>query len=187
MASSPYCRKPFMAIILDEVFMLTQEYLKSVLDYNPSTGEFTRKPNSNKAKNWNSRHAGKVCGTKSKLGYIYIQIDKKRHLAHRLAYLYMTGLLPKEVDHKNHIRDDNRWSNLRASNGYINSRNQKLRNTNTSGHNGVYWSKEKNKWYVRIGYKGKNLHGGYFSDKEDAIKARKDLDKKLGYFENHGE
>lgn len=176
-----------MTTILDEVYMLTQEYLKSILDYDPITGVFTWKYRAGSSKSWNTRFSGSVAGTKNKNGYIYIGIDGVACLSHRLAYLYMTGNLPSEVDHKNHVRNDNRWCNLRASNGYINSRNQKLRNTNTSGHNGVYWSKQREKWYVRIGYKGKNLHGGYFEKKEDAIKSRKELNRKLGYFESHGQ
>lgn len=173
--------------MLDEVFMLTQEYLKSILDYNPATGIFTWKYREGGYKGWNTRFAGTIAGSENKNKYVHIGVNGVSCLAHRLAYLYMTGKLPSEVDHKNHIRNDNRWCNLRASNGYINSRNQKLRNTNTSGHNGVYWCKTKEKWYVRIGLNGKNLHGGYFEVKEDAIKARKDLNSKLGYFETHGQ
>jgi hypothetical protein len=166
--------------------MITQDYLKSILHYCPDTGIFTWKHRSDVKPEWNTRWAGKVAGVPYNLGYVGIGILGKKHLAHRLAYLYMTGCLPSQVDHKNGIRNDNRWSNIRACNNFINSRNQKKRSTNTSGHNGVYWSKTKLKWYVRIGLNGKNLHGGYFIDKEDAIKARKELDKKLGYFEHHG-
>ena len=176
-----------MTTILDEVYMLTQEYLKSILDYDPLTGVFTWKYREGGFKGWNSRYAGKFAGSKMVNGYMNISIDGKRKLSHRMAYLYMAGSLPREVDHKNHIRDDNRWCNLRASNSYINSRNQKLRSTNTSGFNGVYWDKAKGLWYVRIGLKGKNLHGGYFELKEDAINKRKDMNKKLGYFESHGQ
>lgn len=168
--------------------MLTQEYLRSILDYNPETGVFTWLENVDRPKEWNTRWAGKQAGTKCVNGYISISTlaKKSRMLAHRLAFLYMEGEIPEQVDHINGIRNDNRWENLRAVDNFINSRNQKLRNTNTSGYNGVYWCKRRNLWYVRIGLNGKNLHGGYFDKKMDAVKARSELDVKLNYHSQHG-
>lgn len=170
--------------------MLTQEYLRSILDYNPETGVFTWLENGGRPKSWNTRWAGKSAGSTNKSGYTCLSISfrghKKRMLAHRLAFIYMEGEAPEQVDHINGLRGDNRWENLRAVDNFINSRNQKLRNTNTSGHNGVYWCKRRSLWYVRIGLRGKNLHGGYFENKQDAIKARSELDVKLNYHSQHG-
>lgn len=170
--------------------MLTQEYLRLILDYNPETGVFTWLKNANRSKAWNTRWVGRIAGAKSKNGYIILSISlgwaKKRMLAHRLAFIYMEGEAPEQVDHINGIRNDNRWENLRAVDNFINSRNQKLRNTNTSGYNGVYWCKRRLLWYVRIGLNGKNLHGGYFEKKMDAVKARSELDVKFNYHSLHG-
>ncbi|APC46534.1 pathogenesis-related transcriptional factor and ERF protein [Alteromonas phage PB15] len=172
------------------VVMLTQEYLRSILDYNPDTGVFTWLENANRSKAWNTRWAGKVAGTQSVNGYMAITIKQQRErvrmYSHRLAFLYMEGEIPEQVDHINGVRSNNRWENLRAVDNFINSRNQKLRNTNTSGYNGVYWCKRRNLWYVRIGLNGKNLHGGYFEKKIDAVEARNKLDVKLNYHSQHG-
>ena len=86
--------------------MISQGELKEVLEYNPDTGVFIwRKPNGNRVK------VGNVAGNKSVNGYIRIKI-KKEYLAHRLAYLYMIGNFPEnDIDHINHIKDDNRWVN----------------------------------------------------------------------------
>jgi hypothetical protein len=166
--------------------MLTQEYLRSILDYSPNTGTFTWLKRSDVKKEWNTRWAGRVAGVSLVTGYKAIGILSKKHLCHRLAFLYMEGFMPEQVDHINGNRADNMWLNLRAVDNYINSRNQKLRNTNTSGHNGVYWCKRRSLWYVRIGLQGKNLHGGYFNSKSEAVEARNKLDVKLNYHSQHG-
>lgn len=55
---------------------------------------------------------------------------------------------------------------------------QKAHKDNSSGVKGVCWVKSRKRWnaYITIAGKTKNL--GYFIDKEDAIKARKDAEEK---------
>ena len=55
--------------------------------------------------------------------YTYIKIYNKRYRAHRLAFLYMTGEIPKLVDHINRLPWDNTWTNLRATNHRENALN----------------------------------------------------------------
>jgi phage terminase small subunit len=38
----------------------------------------------------------------------------------------------------------------------------------TSQYNGVYWYKDKNKWYALLQYNQKRYHGGYFDNEKDA-------------------
>src|SRR5690625_3209805 len=49
----------------------------------------------------------------------------------------------------------------------------KLHKGNKSGHKGVRWLKNRNKWKAYIGFKGKQISLGYYDDKKDAIAARK--------------
>ena len=49
---------------------------------------------------------------------------------------------------------------------------------NTSGITGVYWKKDRNKWGARIVVNGKCIYLGYFANKEDAIKIRKEAEIK---------
>ncbi|MGN7360003.1 HNH endonuclease [Paenibacillus sp. SAF-054] len=57
----------------------------------------------------------------------------------------------------------------------------KLHKGNKSGHKGVRWNEARQKWTAHIGFKGKQISLGYFSEKEDAIKARKIAEEK--YYE----
>ncbi len=161
--------------------MLTQKRLKEVLKYDPRTGVFT---------NRRSRigvTAYKVAGSIKKDGYVCIMIDKKAYTAHRLAWFYMTGEWPKnQIDHINHVRSDNRFSNLREATNEENSRNLKLFSNNRSGFSGVSWNKRHKKWYSKITINKKEKFLGSFDKKEDAIKARIEANKKYGYHENHG-
>jgi hypothetical protein len=117
--------------------MLTQTKLKEILHYDPITGKFTRYGNYSK------------CGSKSYQGYILIGIGSKTYYAHRLAWLYVTGEWPsKEIDHKNRIRDDNRWENLREA-----DRSLQNRNRNDRGWSIPNISYQANGWTVRIGRK----------------------------------
>ena len=163
--------------------MLTKEFIKQILHYNPDTGIFT----------WTQRRslrvlAGHTAGSLSrKDGYVRIFIKRKSYLAHRLAFLYMTGSLPNcEADHIDHDRSNNRWSNLRDASKTDNMRNISLKSNNTSGATGVCWRKDHQKWGAQLRVAGKNIHIGFFDDKAEAIIARKTTAANYGFHENHG-
>jgi hypothetical protein len=165
--------------------MITQSELKEVLHYDADTGIFT----------WITKRQGVTLGIagcvtytgKSKKNYIHIGVHQKRYKAHRLAFLYMTGSLPKyQVDHINGNGTDNRFVNLRLVDNLENSRNTKKRDDNTSGISGVNWHKQTKKWRARINVKGKSIHLGLYDKIESAIAARKQAIVDYGFHENHG-
>lgn len=162
--------------------VITWNRLQELLSYNPESGGFTWKsPTSFRVK------PGDKAGNKNVAGYVTIRIDGKAYYAHRLAMLYVEGVLPeKHVDHINGLRDDNRYVNLRHADSGINNKNRAEDSRNTSGTTGVYWSKSNDKWKAQITSDGKESWLGYFEDKEMAIKARKDAERELGFHENHG-
>lgn len=161
--------------------VLTQERLKELLSYDSKSGLFTNRITRN-----SRAIKGCLVGSHDNLGYIQLMIDRKGYLAHRLAFLYMTGSIPKEVDHSNHIRSDNRWCNLAASERVSNARNQSLFSTNQSGYAGIYKNKASNKWHAQITILGKKIHLGLFVEIEDAIQARKKAEMENGFHPNHG-
>ena len=160
---------------------LTQERLKEVLHYNPDTGIFI----------WiagiSNIFKGTIAGRMWSNGYIGIRIDRKEYAASRLAFLFMTGEFPKhEVDHINHIKDDNRWCNMRDVTATQNQRNRPLSKNNTSGVTGVFWYKRTGIWVAAIKINRKAMHLGSFADFWDAICARKSAEYKYGFHKNHG-
>ena len=91
---------------------LTPERLRELLHYDPETGRFIwRIPRQG------TSGVGSIAGRINPgNGYIDICIDYRRYLGHRLAWIYMTGEWPKnDVDHRDRVRVNNVWSNLREA------------------------------------------------------------------------
>lgn len=147
--------------------MLTVDELKNELHYDEITGVFTR------ILRKRSDRFMTVAGAKDSKGHIQIRVKGKLYLAHRLAWLYMTGKLPEfQIDHRNRCRDDNAFYNLREATHAENTRNAKIRKDNTSGVKGVKWSSEAGKWVASCRVDKVNHHLGYFSSIEEAAYAR---------------
>lgn len=160
---------------------ITQSELKELLDYNPDTGVFVWKVSRGREKR------GNVGGSLHPDGYRYIQINGRRYLAHRLAWLYVYGQWPvDEIDHENHKRDCNCITNLCEATRKLNSRNRSLHKNNSSGTVGVVWKPRDKKWEAQIHHNGKHISGGLHADINDAIAKRKQLEKQYGFHDNHG-
>lgn len=135
-------------------------------------------------------YPGDIAGTLDADGYVRITIGGVSLLAHRFAWEFDNGDIPDgmQIDHKNHIRNDNRRENLRVVTHKDNGRNTKKSVRNKSGCVGVYWYDSRSKWWAFIGNSGKGERKslGYYSDWFDAVCARKSAEFALGYHENHG-
>ena len=106
---------------MGKINQITVDRAREVLDYSPETGEFKwRVTLSNRAL------AGSVAGTVGLNGYRYISVDGARCLAHRLAWLYMTGSWPTQwLDHIDTDSANNRWANLRQASATLNAENKR--------------------------------------------------------------
>jgi hypothetical protein len=159
---------------------LTQERLKEVLSYDAESGIFTW------AVDRVNAPKGKIAGCHDGHGYIIISVDGCKYMAHRLVWLYVHGVFPKEVDHQNHVRDDNRLVNLRATDRAGNRKNVSKLSRNKSGVTGVSWTtrrgKRKDKWEVRAC----KVFLGYFDDFFEAVCKRKSAELRLDFHPNHG-
>lgn len=129
-----------------------------------------------------------MAGWITEWGYRKIEVDGRAYLAHRLAWLYMTGEWPEgEVDHKDCDPANNEWGNLRLATRGQNAQNSSLRADNTSGVKGVSKHPQYDKWVARVGKDGKKHYLGVFPTKEGAEAAAKAFRQALhGEFANHG-
>lgn len=110
----------------------------------------------------------------NKNGYAYGRIGGKFCTMHRFI------MKPNEsevIDHINHNKLDNRRSNLRVCTQSQNCMNGLKRKNNKSGVVGVCKA-PGGKWRASINVRYKHIHLGQFSNKSDAIKARKEAEKK---------
>jgi hypothetical protein len=147
--------------------MLTAERLRELLDYNPITGIFTWK-----VSRGGKAQAGAVAGSFNDSGYQVICVDRRRYGAHRLALLYVYGVLPTsvQVDHKNRKRGENRLGNLRPATVAQNVANRDVQRNNISGIKGVRLHRD-GKWEARIMVDRKAIYLGLFKTPEEASAA----------------
>tara|TARA_R110000851_G_C12889568_1_gene546964 strand:+ start:183 stop:755 length:573 start_codon:yes stop_codon:yes gene_type:complete len=172
----------------------TQEYLKSIFQYNPETGDLYWKvrplnhfKNSHGMNVFNARFSNNKAGSPNDFGYIMVGINGKIYLAHRLIWCLFNGSYPPDhIDHINHNSADNRIFNLRPATGEENQRNRSISRKNISGTIGVSWCKRTNKWVAQVTINGKTIFLGRFIDKADAIKAREKVNIKYSFHKNHG-
>ncbi|CAN0430291.1 unnamed protein product, partial [Discosporangium mesarthrocarpum] len=163
---------------------ITIDDLKSLLRYDPETGDFIRLTTVNGFKAGSKAGALRTTPT-SNTSYIMVGIKNTSYHAHRLAWFYMTGEWPDQVDHINGDGTDNSWANLRAVDGTLNQRNIPLRKANKTGIHGVRLT-EQGSFQVTIGLNNKTMSLGTHKDFFEACCARKSAENKYGYHANHG-
>lgn len=156
-----------------------QVSLNNLLDYNPLTGALTHK--------WATVHKLKgECATYNhNEGYLSILIGNKEYLAHRIIWMMQTGEWPIQIDHQDHNRSNNIWSNLLNVSSRINQLNTSIKRNNSSGHNGIRIL-PSGKFCAFIMVNRKQISLGSYDLIEDAIEARRKANINYGFHENHG-
>ena len=175
-----------------------QALLRQLLAYDPDTGVLTWKPRppamfkagrwgrETEARRFNSRLAGKTAFTKVYEGYARGRLLGTDYLAHRIIWKWWHGRDPVQIDHQDHDTLNNRIANLRDVSAIANSQNTKLLRTNTSGCSGVVWHARDSRWQASIRHGGRKQHLGLFARFEDAVRARREAEVRLGFHPNHG-
>jgi hypothetical protein len=141
--------------------------VNELLFYEPESGNFY----------WRIRRgrqaAGSKAGTFKPRGYISIYVDGKRHYAHRLAVLAMTGEMPDGVvDHIDGNPSNNKWENLRVVSQSENMENRQMKPQANSKTGLIGASPHSYGGYVaQITRGGQHKYIGYFSTAEEAHKA----------------
>lgn len=151
---------------------LSAEFVREMLDYDPIAGILTWRPRASAPPNWNSRCGGKIAGFINEQGYRIVRLCGRSHAAHRLIWLMMTGDYPPEhIDHRNCVRDDNRFENLRCASHAENMQNTGAKSTSSSGLKGINKHAQCNRWIARVHHRGKRIYLGLFDSAEAAFAA----------------
>lgn len=177
----------------------TQCELMKYLEYNKDTGDFIWRVRSVRIpqdKTWNKRFSGTVAGNvnDSGNGKKYIDINLNilslgKFRAHRLAWIYMHGDIDKdlEIDHIDGNGTNNSLDNLRLVKPSVNMKNQRFRESNSTGFTGVSLNSITGKYEAYITVNRKRLHLGHFSSLDSAAKVRKAAELTYGFHKNHGQ
>jgi hypothetical protein len=151
------------------MIMISYQELRRQLHYDPETGVFIRIAQTDHK---NCR-LGKPLGWKQVNRYLMIVLGRRKYYAHRLAWFYMFGKWPREIDHIDRDRTNNRIANLREVTRRQNNLNAKLSCRNKSGVRGVGWFARDGLWRASIYINEKNVNLGHFTTVELAKAARR--------------
>ncbi len=111
-------------------------------------------------------------------GYANSRTNNSNNMLHRFLMNTPDHL---QADHINRNTIDNRKINLRNVEPYINARNKKISNKNTSGCQGVDYQKRDDKWRARWATTPNTYDQRVFETKEAAIEYRKLKEKEYNY------
>lgn len=145
--------------------------IADLLSYDPDTGIFRWKVPGQ------GRRVGGIAGHFDPAGYNLVRVNYVMYRGARLAWYLSYGVWPKEVDHINRDKHDDRLSNLREVTHAENIVNTSTRTSH--GEKYIYWNKRQEKWEVKI----KNCYAikwlGVYSSYEEALRVRNDYLAKL--------
>ena len=161
---------------------ISHERVNELLAYDEESGQLTWKIRPSKR-----IPKGRRAGFLKKDGYRAITIEKKSYLEHHVIWFIQTGSWAKEIDHINHVKDDNSWANLREVTHSENARNMK-RVENNTGIQGIYYDRKTDKYISHIKVNGKKVFQKSYDEPQlnEAIKEREAKLIELGFHENHG-
>lgn len=146
---------------------LSQSQLQDLFAYDSITGALTYKVSPAK-----KIKIGDQVNSINGCGFLQVCINKKYYLVDRIIWFHQKGYVPTTLTHINKNKLDNRISNLKEIKRSTNNVNRSLNSNNSSGHRGISWHKQTNKWRVVISINKKKIYLGGFLDINDAITAR---------------
>jgi hypothetical protein len=113
----------------------------------------------------------------TKDGYPMVVLCKDGKMnTRRIHRLVLETFMPMEdstlqVNHIDHVKDNNKLSNLEWCTNRENSIHRGKNITKASKYTGLYYIKDRNRWCARIRVNGKTISLGTYEKEEDAAKA----------------
>lgn len=97
----------------------------------------------------------------------------KPYYIHDVLFYMKYHWLPEEIDHVNHVKNDNRDVNLQPSNHNLQQVNMPKKSGTSSMYKGVSYAPHKkiNKWRAQLQHRGKHLSLGHYESEEQAARA----------------
>lgn len=137
-------------------YTLSPMEFRKYIRYEPDTGSFYK---------LDTEYA---CNVHDHSGYIIISLFGYHCQAQRLAYYLETGVWHQTIDHKDGVRDNNKWSNLRIANKRENATNNTK--TRKGGLVGASFQKHRGNWQSYVGMnRKKEILGVYATEKEASL------------------
>jgi hypothetical protein len=156
--------------------LLTQDDALQLLNYDKEVGVFSWKKKRRGVK------TGVPLGADNGFGYLRITVLGTSIYAHRLAWFYVHGVWPEQIDHINGNKSDNRIANLRDVSLQQNLQNKlKPQKNSESKVLGVSWHKKAKKWQAHICVYKERKYLGLFDDVNEAHKAYLKEKEKIDY------
>lgn len=163
---------------LTNTSMFDRDSILEILEYDPLTGFLHLK------RNQRTKKKGDVVGHKHNEGYLTIAFKDGNPLVHRLIWFMVTGEYPEQIDHINHIRDDNRLVNLRDVKSRENQLNMSKRKSKLEIQGIRQLPSGKYSAYIMV--QRKQISLGSYIELDDAVRARKEAELLYGFHKNHG-
>lgn len=117
------------------------------------------------------RKLGQRAGCVLRNQYVQVMVDHRRYLVHRLIWLWHHGVLPRQLDHIDRNRANNRIENLRPATLKENAGNRGKSEGKSSRWKGVHWCNTIRRWVASLQAKTGKQHLGAYDDEADAAMA----------------
>jgi hypothetical protein len=152
---------------------LTADQFRDILIYERDTGNLIWKWRPAAPKSFNAQFAGRIVGYKNDEGYLKMLAYGRTYLCHRVIWYMTTGEWPAAtIDHRNNVRDDNRWDNLRLATVAQNAQNCGVLRPFTAprapGLKGLNYHNKTGRWISKIKANGQTHYLGIFATAEEA-------------------